>query len=88
MTTVIAQTVEARLRELLPGRADEHLGLEAHLFDELGLTSINLVVLMTSLCEDLDVSLFEFTETDLGRIKRLRDLIDIFAVKRGDGSGS
>ena len=80
MKPTIEQAVRSHLQRLLHKHQNDSIDFDAHLFDELGLTSINLVVLMTSLCEDLDVSLFEFTEADLARLKRPRDIVDLFST--------
>jgi acyl carrier protein len=79
---MIEQAVRSQLQGLLHKHHNDNIDFDAHLFDELGLTSINLVVLMTSLCEDLEVSLFEFTEADLARLKRPRDIVNLFSSRR------
>lgn len=41
-----------------------------------GLTSLNKVIFLMSVCDDTNVSLAEFTEPDVARMRTVRDVID------------
>jgi hypothetical protein len=43
--------------------------------DGYGLTSLNKVVFLMSVCEDANVSLASFTESDVAGMRTLRDVI-------------
>jgi hypothetical protein len=43
--------------------------------DGYGLTSLNKVVFLMSVCEDTNVSLASFTESDVAGMRTLRDVI-------------
>lgn len=44
-----------------------------------GLTSLNKIVFLMSLCEETDVPLTTFTEPDVADMRTLHDVIDAFA---------
>jgi acyl carrier protein len=56
------------------------IALDAELSAEYGLTSLNLVLLMTSLCEETGTSLFNFTDKDIANLKTPRDVVTLFAA--------
>jgi acyl carrier protein len=41
-----------------------------------GLTSLNKVIFLMSVCDDTNVSLAEFTEPDVARMRTVRDVVD------------
>ncbi len=41
-----------------------------------GLTSLNKVIFLMSVCDDTDVSLAEFTEPDVARMRTVRDVVN------------
>lgn len=43
--------------------------------DSYGLTSLNKVIFLMSVCDDTRVSLAEFTESDVARMRTVRDVI-------------
>jgi hypothetical protein len=45
----------------------------------LGLTSLNKVVFLMSVCDETAVSLSSFTESDVARMRTLRDFINALA---------
>ena len=55
---------------------------DAGLFEHYGLTSLNMVILMTSVCEDTGTPMFAFTETDIARLRTPRDVVDLIASAR------
>jgi hypothetical protein len=60
--------------------------LDVDLVDGYGLTSLNKVLFLTSLCEDAGVALFHFTERDVARMRTLRDVIVALGAHAGTGS--
>jgi acyl carrier protein len=57
--------------ELQPGRID----IDREMSD-YGLTSLNKILLITSVCDEAQVDLFHFTEHDLARMRTPRDVIE------------
>lgn len=55
------------------------LDLDLDLVDEYGLTSLNKVLFLTSVCGDTGVELFNFTEHDLARMRTLGDVVKALA---------
>lgn len=49
-----------------------------------GLTSLNKVLFLMSLCDDTDVSLASFTEADVAAMRTLRDVVSALARARGE----
>lgn len=64
-------------RVLLVDVAATDLELDADLADEYGLTSLNKVLFLTAACDDGGVELSSLTEQDVGRMRTLRDVIEI-----------
>lgn len=53
--------------------------------DEYGLTSLNKVIFLMSVCDDTKVSLAEFTEPDVARMRTVRDVVAALS-KFADGT--
>ncbi len=53
--------------------------------DAYGLTSLNKVIFLMSVCDDTNVSLAEFTEPDVARMRTVRDVITALS-KFADGT--
>jgi hypothetical protein len=70
---------EAIARVLEPGPESADIGLDADMADGLGLTSLNKVIFLMSVCDDTQVSLSAFTESDVAGMRTLRDVIDALA---------
>ncbi|MEU5883474.1 phosphopantetheine-binding protein [Spirillospora sp. NPDC047279] len=62
-------------RDIAPGELDP----DRDLADDYGLTSLNKVLFLTSVCEDTGVALSRFTERDVARMRTLRDVTDLLA---------
>lgn len=71
--------VKRNLAQLLDVDVDR-IALDASLADDYGLTSLNLVVLVTSLCEETGTPVFNFTDKDIAGLKTLRDIVTLFAA--------
>lgn len=70
---VTAREDLARVLESGPPPGD--IDLEADMTDELGLTSLNKVIFLMSVCDDTQVSLSAFTESDVAGMRTLRDVV-------------
>jgi acyl carrier protein len=55
--------------------APEDLDLGVDMTDGYGLTSLNKILFLMSLCEETGVELSAFTETDVAAMHTLRDVI-------------
>jgi acyl carrier protein len=55
--------------------APDDIDLDVDMVEEYGLTSLNKVLFLTSVCDDTGVELSNFTEHDLARMRTLRDVI-------------
>jgi hypothetical protein len=55
----------------------EQLTMDENMVDTWGLTSLNKVLFITTLCREADIELSQLTEEDLAGMHTLRDVIDI-----------
>ncbi|MBC8947262.1 acyl carrier protein [Xenorhabdus indica] len=53
------------------------LNLKENMSDIYGLTSLNKILFITSLCNEMNIDLSNFTEDDLGNMQTLGNVIDI-----------
>lgn len=67
------QLAKALRDELEPAAIDP----DSDLVEAYGLTSLNKVMFLTSLCKAADVGLDLLTEDDLARMRTLGDVVDI-----------
>jgi hypothetical protein len=65
------------------GVAPADLDPDLDMADGYGLTSLNKVVFLMSVCDDAKVSLSSFTETDVAAMRTLRDVITALAGYAG-----
>jgi hypothetical protein len=65
--------------EIEPGDLDPDLDMA----DVYGLTSLNKVVFLMSVCDDTEVSLSSFTEPDVAAMRTLRDVVTALAKFAG-----
>jgi acyl carrier protein len=49
--------------------------------DELGLTSLNMIELLTNVCRDLGVDVTQLSDVDLARMKSVEDVIAVVQPK-------
>jgi acyl carrier protein len=75
--TVVSQDL-ARLISA-PAHAADAVDLDAELYGHYGLTSLNMVLLMTSVCEKTKTSLIHFTEDDIARLQTPRDIVSLIS---------
>ena len=73
----IEQAARENLATVLVADPDpDSLDLDADMTDVYGLTSLNKVLFLTSVCQDTDVDLANFTEHDLADMRTLNDVVD------------
>ncbi|MEA2913418.1 MAG: hypothetical protein QOJ15_5499 [Bradyrhizobium sp.] len=75
--TVVSQDL-ARLISAPTHRAAA-VDLDADLYGHYGLTSLNMVLLMTSVCEKTKTALIHFTEDDIARLQTPRDIVSLIS---------
>lgn len=81
--------IEAIVRDGLarvidPGTEPAQIDPDLDMADSYGLTSLNKVIFLMSVCDDTQVSLAEFSEPDVARMRTVRDVIT--ALSRFAGS--
>jgi acyl carrier protein len=82
------QTIVSRnLARLLDPQVLKSTGidLEADLSARYGLTSLSMVLLITSICEEAEIDLIRITEDEFQRLRTPRDIIAL--VESMDGRG-
>jgi acyl carrier protein len=82
----IEQTVRKRLLAQIKESVSDALEPDADLRDRLGLTSLDMVLLMTHLCDDLNVDLFTFTAEDIAAARTPQDIVQLFSRAGGQQS--
>jgi hypothetical protein len=73
-------------RVLDSGVSPDAIDLDVDLVDGYGLTSLNKVLFLTSLCEAAGVALSHLTEQDVARMRTLRDVIGALGSRAETGS--
>jgi len=73
-------------RVLDSGITPDAVDLDIDLVDGYGLTSLNKVLFLTSLCEDTRIALAHFTEQDVARMRTLRDVTRVLGPYAGSES--
>jgi hypothetical protein len=86
MSTDLESIVRDRVAQVLDDVAPGELDLDADLAYEYGLTSLNKVLLVTSVCDDAGVDLRHFTEQDLAGMRTATDMITALAAHTGQGA--
>jgi acyl carrier protein len=62
-------------RVIEPGTEPDEINPDLDMADEYGLTSLNKVIFLMSVCDDTRVSLAEFTESDVALMRTVRDVV-------------
>ncbi|MGB8843144.1 MAG: acyl carrier protein [Aliidongia sp.] len=70
--------VSRHLAKLLAIDADR-IALDGDLFADYGLTSLNILMLMTGLCEETNTPLYNFTDKDIAKLKTPLHVVTLFA---------
>jgi hypothetical protein len=84
MRVDIECSARGNLGRLLDEVAPDDLDLDLDMVDDYGLTSLNKVLFLTSLCTDTGVGLSHFTEQDVARMRTLRDVTEALARHAGE----
>jgi len=63
--------------------APDDLDPDLDLADDYGLTSLNKVIFLMSVCDDSQVSLTEFTESDVAEMRTVRDVVTALSRRAG-----
>jgi len=71
-------------RVLESGPLPDDIDLDMDMADGLGLTSLNKVIFLMSVCDDTQVSLSAFTESDVAGMRTLRDVVKALAKDARD----
>jgi acyl carrier protein len=66
----------------LSGAKPNGIDFDADLKRHYGLTSLNLMLLITSVCDDAAIELSNFTEDDIARLRTPRDIVAMLASAR------
>jgi acyl carrier protein len=82
-TNIESVARDALARVLESDAAPGDIGLDTDMAGELGLTSLNKVIFLMSVCDETGVSVSAFTETDVAEMRTLRDVIDALASSLG-----
>jgi acyl carrier protein len=59
------------------------LDADLDLADDYGLTSLNKVIFLMSVCDDSSVDLAEFTEADVAQMRTVRDVVSALSKFAG-----
>jgi acyl carrier protein len=74
-----------------PGGTTQPIDLDADLFDRYGLTSLKMMLLITSVCDEAGGDLSQFSEDDVADMRTLRAIVNRLQPAAGaaerDGSG-
>jgi acyl carrier protein len=62
-------------RVIEPGPVSNEIDPDLDMADDYGLTSLNKVIFLMSVCDDTRVSLAEFTESDVAGMRTVRDVV-------------
>jgi acyl carrier protein len=87
MSVEIESLARIDLAKVLPNQpsADE-LMLDADMADEYGLTSLNKVLFLMSVCDDTGVSVSAFTEPDVAQMRTLADVVAALSKHAGSAA--
>lgn len=81
--TKLDSIIKSNLAKTLKKKPDaaEQLNMDEDLMYGYGLTSLDMIMLMSSICNDAGISLTELAEDDLGKIRTTRDIEALLATK-------
>jgi acyl carrier protein len=71
--------VQREIEAVLSQRRDKDIAISPSslLRDELGLTSLNMIEILTNVCECAKIELTSLSDVDLSRLKRVSDIISL-----------
>ncbi len=82
MSTDIESTVRADFVRVMPEFSASDLDLSVDMVDRYGLSSLNKVLFLTSVCDSLEVSVATFTDGDLAGLHTLADVAAAMTDRR------
>lgn len=78
----IESAVRSHFARVMPEYTEVELDLELDIVADYGLTSMNKVLFLIGLCDELDVSLATFTEGDLAELQTLQQVIAAMSARQ------
>jgi acyl carrier protein len=75
---IVRQRLSKAVNDQDEGRS---LNLDDELGDGYGLGSLDLIMLMSSVCSDAGVPLTELSEDDIARLRTPSDIVDLLTAK-------
>ncbi|MEA2821119.1 MAG: hypothetical protein QOJ86_3123 [Bradyrhizobium sp.] len=86
LSTIVSRNVATLLdRPVLNVQA---IDLDADLLGQYGLTSLNMVMLLTLVCEEAKIDLTKITEDDLSRLHTAQDIVKLMQSIRMHGAAA
>jgi acyl carrier protein len=86
LSTIVSRNVATLLdRPVLNVQA---IDLDADLLGHYGLTSLNMVMLLTLVCEEAKIDLTKITEDDLSRLHTAQDIVKLMQLIRMHGAAA
>ena len=82
MSTEIEGATRATFAQVVGNLDPAEVSLDADMVADYGLTSMNRVLFMISLCDSLGVALSTFTEEQLATLHTLNDVLAAIAQRR------
>ncbi|MET8152163.1 acyl carrier protein [Actinoplanes sp. NPDC049668] len=83
MSTDLEALVRDRTAQVLTDVSPDELDMSADLADQYGLTSLNKVLLVMSVCDESGVDVARFTEQDVAAVRSGDDLVSALAAQQG-----
>ena len=82
--------VQERCRELIGGVHEAEVPLDMHrrLVEEYGFSSLQLITLLTNICEESALPLTALTERDIATIKTPQDIVNVVTHALATGGPS
>jgi hypothetical protein len=87
MRSQIESITRNRFAQLVDDVEPAELDLDNDMVNTYGLTSLNKVLFLTTVCDDTGVGLSTFTEHDVARLRSLRDVTEALASRVPEGAG-
>lgn len=56
------------------------IDLDLNIFSDYGLTSLNLVIMLTNICDKTNIPVFNFTDNDISNLRTLADVVNMFSI--------
>ena len=83
VTKKIPSIVLASLQEIITERgSNKNIVTSLLLQEDLGLTSLDMISLITELCDELEIDITLLSDVDLARMRIVEDIITILSSKK------